>query len=89
MGSCQFAIAYEHGERVNGGYNFPYGLGLWGEENVTWSNFHQGHSGDRHRYYENWVSGVESGSSPSGNATYTGVMGGRRRERQRDPAQHA
>ena len=85
VGVAQFALGFEWGEGVNSGYNFQYGLGLWGEENVAWTNFFFQHSSGRYSYYENFVSGVTSGSNPSGSATYTGVMAGSVVEK--DPAE--
>ena len=73
----QFANAVEFGEGLNSGYNVQYGLALWGEENVAWTDFNYGYlGGGNYQVYESRVAGEASGSNPSGSATYTGVMAG-------------
>ena len=73
---AQFGQGSEWNAEGQNGYELRFGLGLWGEENVVWTEFGQGYSPGWYGTFENWVAGSSSGTTPTGDATYTGAMAG-------------
>ena len=73
---AQFGQGAEWNEEGQNGYELRFGLGLWGEENVAWTEFVQGYNPGWYGSFENWVAGSSSESTPTGDATYTGAMAG-------------
>lgn len=73
---AQFAQAAEWHLAGTSGWEPLYGLGLWGEENIVWTEFGHGYYPGWFSSYANWVAGTSSGTSPTGDATYTGAMAG-------------
>ena len=73
---AQFGQGAEWNEQGENGYELRFGLGLWGEENIVWTEFGQGYNPGWYGSFENWVAGSSSGTTPAGDATYTGAMAG-------------